>query len=97
MGAAASVHLETMLLQQLLLAHMRQLVNYEILDGLPIADFKVAADVVAVGQDERLAAIANPVLPAVPWADLARWINTPVPQRTMDPKSKLTRRQIAER
>ncbi len=50
-----------------------------------------------IPDDERMAPIANPVLPAGPWADLAKWIATPVPHRTTDPKSKLTFRQIAER
>ena len=50
-----------------------------------------------IPDEERLAAISNPALPAGPWADLAKWINTPAPQRTIDPKSRFTLRQIAER
>ena len=46
---------------------------------------------------ERIAAITSTALPVGPWTDLARWINTPAPQRTIDPKSKITLRQIAER
>ena len=50
-----------------------------------------------IPDEERIAAITNPVLPAGPWADLAKWINSPMPYRTIDPKSKFTFRQIAER
>jgi WD40 repeat protein/serine/threonine protein kinase len=46
---------------------------------------------------ERLAGIANPTLPPGPWTDLSIWINTPAPNRRIDPKSGSTARQIAER
>jgi WD40 repeat protein len=50
-----------------------------------------------IPEGERLAGITTHGLPPGPWADLATWINTPAPLRTIDPKSSVTLRQIAER
>ncbi|MES2466494.1 MAG: WD40 repeat domain-containing protein [Verrucomicrobiota bacterium] len=50
-----------------------------------------------IAESDRFVSLTNPDLPSGSWAELARWINTPVPHRTIDPKSALTLRQIAER
>lgn len=49
-----------------------------------------------IPDEDRIVAITTPDLPAGPWADLARWINTPAPKRTIDPKIGFTLRRIAE-
>jgi WD40 repeat protein len=50
-----------------------------------------------IRDEERLATMTAVALPDGPWADLAKWINTPSPQRSIDPKLNITLRQIAER
>jgi len=49
-----------------------------------------------IPDEERLAIITTIILPEGPWADLAKWINIPSLQRSIDPKLSFTFRQIAE-
>ena len=50
-----------------------------------------------IPDSDRLVSFSDPKLPPGAWADLGRWINTPAPDRTSDPKSNHTLRQIAVR
>jgi hypothetical protein len=59
--------------------------------------FKENGELYVIPDGERLPIIASSSLPPGPWTDLAAWINTPAPHRKIDPKSKFTTRQIAER
>lgn len=50
-----------------------------------------------IPDDERRKVLDAPDLPPGLWADLAAWLKTRGPERTISPRSKVTLRQIAER
>ncbi|HEY5891906.1 MAG TPA: hypothetical protein VIT91_01630 [Chthoniobacterales bacterium] len=47
--------------------------------------------------EKRMETLRAPGLPDGPWADLAKWMNTPREQRTLSPQSTHTIQEIAER
>ena len=59
--------------------------------------FKEQGELEVIPRDERQKTLDEPRLPAGPWAELAKWLNTTGPHRLVRPKSKVTVRQVAER
>jgi hypothetical protein len=60
-------------------------------------EFDEDGEILVIADSRRVPGITSASLPAGPWADLGRWINTPPPNRTLDPKSNVTAREIAAR
>ena len=59
--------------------------------------FNSDGELETVPYGDRWAEISTPNLPSGPWSELAHWINSPAPGRTLSPTSTHTLREIAER